>query len=70
MSSPKIILYEQLKNEGFDVKVTDGGILANLQSRKFDYQELLSAVPELEGLPTKTVGSGVLIQVGEEGFSI
>ena len=70
MPSVKTVLAEELKEEGFGVKITDGGIIANLGSRKPSRHELVGAVPELEAYPMEIVEEGVFISVGEERFSI
>ena len=66
MPSLKVVVVEELKEEGFGVKVTDGGVIAHLGSRTPSRHELVGAVPELEGFPMKMVEEGVLIQVGKK----
>ena len=70
MPSVKVVVVEELKEEGFGVKVTDGGIIAHLGSRTPSRHELVGAVPELEGFPMERTEDGVFIQVGEEPFVI
>ncbi len=65
----KAVVVEELKEEGFGVKVTDGGIIAYLSGRTPSRHEIVDAVPELEGFPMETVEEGVFISVGEERFS-
>ena len=64
MASVKTVLTEELKEEGFGVKITDGGIIAYLGSRKPSRHELIGAVPELEAYPMEIAEDGVLISVG------
>ena len=66
MPSVKVVVVEELKEEGFGVKVTDGGVIAHLGSRTPSRHEIVDAVPELEGFPVEQVEEGVFIQVGEE----
>jgi hypothetical protein len=68
MPTLKAAVVEELKEEGFGVKVTDGGIIAHLSSRKPSRHEIIDAVPELEGFPMETMEEGVFISVGEERF--
>ena len=70
MPSVKVVVVEELKEEGFGVKVTDGGIIAHLGSRTPSRHEIVDAVPELEGFPMERTDEGVFIQVGEEPFVI
>ncbi len=70
MPSVKVVVVEELKEEGFGVKVTDGGVIAHLGSRTPSRHEIVDAVPELEGFPMERVEEGVFIQVGEEPFVI
>ena len=70
MPSVKVVVVEELKEEGFGVKVTDGGVIAHLGSRTPSRHEIVDAVPELEGCPMEIVEDGVFIQVGEEPFVI
>ena len=70
MPSVKVVVVEELKEEGFGVKVTDGGIIAHLGSRTPSRHELVGAVPELEGFPMERTEDGVFIQVGEKPFVI
>ncbi len=69
MSSMKAVVVEELKEEGFGVKVTDGGIIAYLSGRTPSRHEIVDAVPELDGCPMEIVEEGVFISVGEERFS-
>jgi metal-dependent amidase/aminoacylase/carboxypeptidase family protein len=62
---PLAEVVQELKEEGFGVKVADGGIIASLQGRKPRHNELVGAVSDLEGLPMETMGGGVFIRVGE-----
>jgi hypothetical protein len=66
---PSLKVVEELKEAGFGVKVTDGGVVAYLHGRKPSRHELVDAVPKLEGCPMETVEDGVFISVGEERFS-
>lgn len=68
MPSVKGVLLDRLKEEGFGVKITDGGVIAYLGSRKPSRHELVGAVPELEGFPMETTDEGVLIPIGKERF--
>ena len=70
MPSVKVVVVEELKEEGFGVKITDGGIIAHLGSRTPSRHELVDAVPELKGFPMERTEDGVFIQVGEEPFVI
>jgi hypothetical protein len=70
MPSLKVVVVEELKEAGFGVKITDGGVIAHLGSRKPSRHEIVGAVPELEGCPMGTVEDGVFISVGEERFPI
>ena len=70
MPSVKVVVVEELKEEGFGVKITDGGIIAHLGSRTPSRHEIVGAVPELEGFPMERTDEGVFIQVGEEPFVI
>ena len=70
MPSVKVVVVEELKEEGFGVKVTDGGIIAHLGSRTPSRQKIVDAVPELEGFPMERTDEGVFIQVGEKPFVI
>jgi hypothetical protein len=65
MSSELARLIDQLIEEGFSVKITDGGIIAYLHSRTLLHQEIVDAVPDLEGSPMETVEDGVFISFGE-----
>jgi hypothetical protein len=65
----KAVVVEELKEEGFGVKVTDGGIIAYLSGRTPSRHEIVDAVPELDGCPMEIVEEGVFISVGEERFS-
>jgi hypothetical protein len=67
MSSSEVI--QELEEKGFGVKITDGGIIASLRGRKPSHHEIVGEVPKLEGLPMKTMGSGVFIRVGGGKFS-
>ena len=69
MPSLKVVVVEELEEEGFGVKVTDGGVVAYLGSRKPSRHEIVDAVPELEGCPMEVVEDGVFISVEEEHFS-
>ncbi|MCS4097488.1 hypothetical protein [Salinibacter ruber] len=70
MSSSIISLLRQLNEEGFNVKITDGGVIAHLSSRKPSRHELVDAVPELDGCPMEMTEDGVFISVGEEQLSL
>ena len=70
MPTEKSVLIDQLKEESFGVKITDGGIIAHLGSRTPSRHEIVDAVPELEGFPMERTEDGVFIQVGEERFSL
>ena len=70
MPSVKVVVVEELKEEGFGVKITDGGIIAHLGSRTPSRHELVGAVPESEGFSMERTDEGVFIQVGEEPFVI
>ncbi|PSQ86045.1 MAG: hypothetical protein BRD42_06600 [Bacteroidetes bacterium QS_3_64_15] len=70
MLTEKSVLIDQLKEEGFGVKITDGGIIAHLRSRTPSRHEIVDAVPELEGFPMGRTDEGVFIQVGEKPFVI
>jgi len=69
MPTVKAVVVEELEEAGFGVKITDGGVVAHLGSRKPSRHEIVDAVPELEGLPMESVEDGVFISVGEEQFS-
>lgn len=70
MPTSKNALLNQLKEEGFGVKVADGGIVAHLSSDKPSRHELVDAVPKLEDYPMETTDEGVFIPIGEERFLI
>lgn len=70
MPSLKAVVIEELEEAGFGVKVTDGGVIAHLSSRKPSRHEIVDAVSELEGCPMETVKDGVFISVGKERFSV
>jgi len=65
MPAVKPVVVEELEEAGFGVKITDGGVIAHLGSRKPSRHELVDAVPELEGCPMERVEEGVFISVGE-----
>jgi len=69
MPTVKAVVVEELEEAGFGVKITDGGVIAHLSSRKPSRHEIVDAVPELEGLSMETVEEGVFVSVGEERFS-
>jgi hypothetical protein len=69
MTTLKSVVAEELREEGFGVKITDGGVIAYLGSRKPSHHELVDAVPELEGCPMEKVNEGTLIQAEDEPFS-
>lgn len=70
MPSDTALRIELLGDAGFGVKITDGGIIAYLGSRKLSPQELTDAVPEIEGLPMETIGKGVFIPTDKERLPI
>ena len=64
MPSLKAVVVKELKGAGFGVKVTDGGVVAHLDSRKPSRHELVDAVPELNSSQMETVEEGVFISFG------
>lgn len=70
MPSKIALRIELLGDAGFGVKIADGGIIAYLNSRNPSPQELIDAVPEIEGLPMETIGDGVFISTEKERLPI
>ena len=70
MPSVRAVVVEEVEEEGFGVKITDGGVIAYLESRTPSRHELVDAVPELDGCPMKRTDEGVFVSVGEEEFSL
>ena len=60
---------QELEEEGFKVKIADGGIIAYLHDRKLSCGEIVDAVPELEKCPMGRVDEGVLVEVESRRFS-
>ncbi|MCS4047756.1 hypothetical protein GGQ04_002905 [Salinibacter ruber] len=59
---------QKLEEEGFKVKISDGGIIAYLHHRTPSRAEIVDAVPELKKCPMGRVEEGVLVEFEDNRF--